>query len=389
MRAGVAVAFVVGVLLVASTDAMQKRRRDDAASPAKRVRFSAKAASATIHDEAQPRGDGNSNESSSQSESWDTFITESQAWSSYDESSAFPADQPHTTGTSGETGEPPSTTRPLSNVRAVITNNYDSTGVEQDENRRGYATDRLHLSPSSSATVTQAQPIPDTNNDGNDAEFGWDRSYQLSQSQLSQAFASSVFESIAQGTSAPTLRERYLEIIERPDFIEILTQVAKEIASRASSSRTNAATFVESVRDHLDPSFVANRGRDLVIQYRDDSGFSTREGFRVPLGDDAAFWTLGRKEGATFRIRRADYDISRISFVMIAVPNRALIVVDVGCISGIFTIRREADAPVIDSTVDNRRVLAFNWGEHVTLQLAPGRLITFWPDELQTVQSLE
>jgi hypothetical protein len=78
------------------------------------------------------------------------------------------------------------------------------------------------------------------------------------------------------------------------------------------------------------------------------------------------------QEGTDFYIEFKDSCISRISFVIIAIPGKAM-----GSIAGIKTLSRQRDLP--QSTVDERKFLYFLWGERAVLEFCEGRRFALWP----------
>lgn len=65
---------------------------------------------------------------------------------------------------------------------------------------------------------------------------------------------------------------------------------------------------------------------------------------------------IGRVPGVDFFIENNDVAISRISFIIVAIPGKAVIVMDMGSVSGIYTLdRQREDVPKEHSTIESRK----------------------------------
>lgn len=65
---------------------------------------------------------------------------------------------------------------------------------------------------------------------------------------------------------------------------------------------------------------------------------------------------IGRVPGVDFFIENNDAAISRISFIIVAIPGKAVIVMDMGSIGGIETLERQRqDLPLSHSTPTSRQ----------------------------------
>jgi hypothetical protein len=204
---------------------------------------------------------------------------------------------------------------------------------------------------------------------------------------------------VARRRDFANFRETYLEIMTNAEAITILKNAAKDLKNQwnvdgmvidgdegmamAIKNELGEEEFVPDypVSNAEIPVLYSSNFENEVIMEGEESDVYTQSGV-ITIDEGMCVRAIGRIPGTDFYIDLPhDTCISRICFVIIVVPGKAIVVMDMGSISGIKTLSRQRDLPLVHSTEEERRFLYFSWGERAVLELAEGRRFAFYPKE--------